>query len=64
MRRRALDPETRVGICCGVECRKSPTWDYVTLYKVAGVYRYRCADCYEKEVGWRHRLAPISKVPS
>ncbi len=46
------EPETRVGHCCG--CRADP----VTLYKIAGIYRYRCDSCYQQETGLRHYLAP------
>ncbi len=45
-------PDVRVGHCAG--CGDFPT----TVYKVGTMHRYRCAPCYEKEVGiWPH-LAP------
>lgn len=46
------EPETRVGICCG--CNGSS----MSLFKVPGIYRYRCADCFETETGYRHHLSP------
>lgn len=52
IRRPDHDPETRVGHCCG--CR---SWA-VVLIKVPGIYRYRCAECFERECGYRHHLAP------
>ena len=55
MKRGAPDPEIRVGNCCG--CNMFP----VTLYKIMGIYRYRCAPCFEKETGcWPH-LAPTKE---
>ena len=50
--RRELEPETRVGNCCG--CRRDP----VALFKVPGIFRYRCEDCFEREMGYRHHLSP------
>lgn len=56
-RREALaEPETRVGNCCG--CNTDP----VTLYKVPNIYRYRCAECFESETGFRHHLMPPAQV--
>jgi hypothetical protein len=48
------EPETRVGNCCG--CNIYP----MALFKVPGIYRYRCAECFEKETGYRHHLAPAA----
>lgn len=42
------DPETQVGICCGCN-----VWNLL-LFKVPGIYRYRCAPCYRKETGTDH----------
>lgn len=42
------DPETLVGICCGCN-----VWNLL-LFKVPGIYRYRCAPCYRKEQGTDH----------
>ena len=56
--RRLLDePETRVGICCG--CRA----DSMALYRIPGLYRYRCDECFERETGHRHYLAPRRPPP-
>lgn len=52
MKRLIAEPETRKGNCGG--CNQCP----LTLYKIQGIYRYRCADCYEKETGHRHHLSP------
>jgi hypothetical protein len=52
MKRKAEEPETLVGNCCG--CHK-----HDTLYKVPGIYRYRCDPCFLKETGFRHHLAPL-----
>lgn len=38
-------------------------WERVLLFKVPGIYRYRCADCFEKEMGYRHHLSPAKKEP-
>lgn len=51
------EPETRVGICCG--CRS----DSQALFKVPGIFRYRCSECFQREVGHRHHLAP-TRAPS
>lgn len=52
-RHQPAQPETLVGNCCG--CNVWPT----PLFKVPGnIYRYRCADCFEREVGHRHHLSP------
>lgn len=49
------EPQVRVGNCCG--CGACP----VTLFKIVGIYRYRCDACYKKETGLRHWLAsPVS----
>lgn len=51
MKRQTNDePITRIGNCCG--CKTYPT----LLFKVPGVFRYRCGGCYAKEVGSRHWL--------
>lgn len=53
MNRPALPaPETLVGHCCG--CHAFP----VALFKVPTLYRYRCADCFKRETGHAHHLAP------
>lgn len=54
MNRRASthEPEVRIGHCCG--CHTYP----MALYKIPAIYRYRCADCYESEMGYRHWLSP------
>lgn len=50
--RQQSEPETRVGHCAG--CRQFP----IALFKVPGVYRYRCAECFRNETGFDHHLAP------
>jgi hypothetical protein len=50
--KRDAEPETRVGLCCG--CRE----DRVSLFKVPGIFRYRCAACFRKETGFNHHMAP------
>jgi hypothetical protein len=57
LKRAETEPETRVGNCCG--CNRDP----VPLFKVQGIFRYRCADCFERETGYRHHLSP-PKAPS
>lgn len=52
MKRAETEPETRVGNCCG--CNTYPE----TLYKIPGIFRYRCATCFERETGYRHHLSP------
>lgn len=47
--------ETRVGNCCGDNCSDRYP---VSLYKIPGIYKYRCAACFEKETGYRHHLSP------
>lgn len=49
--RRHFDPETRVGHCCG--CGTDGP-----LFKIPALFRYRCGECYEKEMGHPHRLDP------
>lgn len=49
------EPETRVGNCCG--CHTCP----VALFKIPGIYRYRCDGCFEQETGRRHHLSPARK---
>jgi len=50
VKRQPIEPETRVGNCCG--CSSYPE----QLYKIQGIYRYRCATCFEMETGRRHHL--------
>lgn len=52
------EPEVRIGHCCG--CHADP----MALYKIPGLQRYRCADCYEKEMGYRHWLSPPKPLRS
>ena len=55
MKRRSHEfdvPETRVGICCGCH------GDNLALFKLPGLLRWRCAECFEREAGYRHHLAP------
>lgn len=52
LRRGLPEPEVRVGHCCG--CHAYP----IVLYKLQGIYRYRCAECYESETGFWPHLAP------
>ena len=56
MNRRTKDdkPWTRAGHCCG--CGK----DCAVLYRVLDLYRYRCAECYAKELGLR---SPVQEKP-
>jgi hypothetical protein len=51
------EPELRVGICCG--CQK----DSMQLYKIPGIFRYRCATCFPAETGYQHHLAPRISPP-
>lgn len=48
------EPPTRVGICCGEGCQ-----EYSLLFKITGLYRYRCAECYTKETGHRPPNEPV-----
>ena len=34
----------------------------MALFKVPGIYRYRCSECFEQETGYRHHLSPPKKV--
>jgi hypothetical protein len=52
-KRDQTEPETRMGNCCG--CNALAT---LPLFKVQGIYRYRCAPCFEAETGFRHHLSP------
>lgn len=52
VKRGVPEPETRIGNCCG--CGGYP----LPLFKIQGIYRYRCADCFEAETGYRHHLSP------
>jgi hypothetical protein len=65
-RRQITEPETRVGICCGDACKaaqhSSGTWNYALLFKVQGIFRYRCATCFETETGHRHHMAHTDPV--
>lgn len=56
LERGVTEPETRVGNCCG--CNQHP----VPLFKVQGMFRYRCAECFERETGYRHYLSPAKEV--
>lgn len=47
---RRIYPLTTVGYCCG--CRQLD----LLIFKLEGVFRYRCGECYEREVGRRHDL--------
>lgn len=44
------DPEIRIGICCG--CSVSN----LLLFRIPGVYRYRCSPCFRAETGTDHPL--------
>jgi hypothetical protein len=61
MHTKPAEPQTRVGICCGDACRAehhaTGTWSYALLFKIPGIYRYRCSTCFESETGYRHGLA-------
>jgi hypothetical protein len=61
LKRGEAEPETRLGICCGDECREAQiakgTWNYALLFKVPGISRYRCDGCFARETGGRHHLA-------
>lgn len=50
------EPETRVGICCGEHHLGNR--DGLALFKVAGLFRYRCAECFTRETGAPHHMAP------
>ncbi len=52
MPRKNPEPETLVGHCCG--CSADP----MTLFKVPAIFRYRCSECFERELGYRHHLSP------
>jgi hypothetical protein len=56
-KRQPLEPETRVGICCGAECNQRRTINAVLLFKIQGMFRYRCATCFLSETGYRHHLS-------
>jgi hypothetical protein len=56
-RRDITEPETRVGNCCGCQ-------QLALLFKIPGIFRYRCATCFEKETGYRHHLTPAAAVPA
>lgn len=49
------EPETRNGNCCGCH-----TFNH--LYKVPGLFRYRCATCFKAEVGYYHSLTPTEEI--
>jgi hypothetical protein len=57
MQRGVPEPETRVGHCCG--CKPDEALSDKPLYKIPGLFRYRCADCFEKETGYRHPGSPL-----
>jgi hypothetical protein len=46
------EPETLVGNCSGCNVFPRP------LFKIPGLFRYRCDECFERELGYRHHLAP------
>lgn len=55
---RQPEPEIRSGICCGEGCG-----EFDVLYKVPGIYRYRCDRCFKAEQGYRHPLAsPLTEA--
>jgi hypothetical protein len=54
LKKGAPEPETRVGNCCGCN-------EFALLFKVPNLYRYRCDTCFQKETGYRHHAAIISK---
>ena len=56
-RRAPTEPETRVGNCAA--CNRFP----VALFKLQGIFRYRCDECYQHETGHRHYLAPSMIIP-
>jgi len=53
--KRDEEPRERVGICCGAKClAKSERRGYspdVALYRVWPLFKYRCRDCFKREVG-------------
>lgn len=49
---RKPDPELRVGQCCGDYCKD--TLQDQQLYKIPGIFRYRCARCFYAELGQHH----------
>lgn len=51
LKRGQTEPETRVGHCCGDGCSK-----VALLFKVQGIYRYRCSTCFQRETGHKHYL--------
>ena len=57
MRRGAVndEPITRLGNCCGCS-------QFTLLFKITGLFRYRCGPCYEREVGTRHWLDTVRIV--
>lgn len=60
MKREVREPETRVGLCCG--CEPDDALIDKPLYKIPGLSRYRCADCFEKETGHRHPGSPPKSI--
>ena len=54
-KRQPLEPETRVGYCCGDGCG-----NYALLFKVPGIFRYRCSECFQRETGYRHHMAALT----
>jgi hypothetical protein len=46
LKREPIEPETRAGHCCG--CHSIGT---LPLFKVQGMFRYRCSACFERETG-------------
>ena len=45
------EPESLVGNCCG--CNRFPR----LVFKVPDVDRYRCGECFERELGYKHHLS-------
>lgn len=57
MKRITPDPQTRLGHCCG--CKTDGV-----LFKIPGIYRYRCAPCFHKETGQHHWAAVPGTAPA
>lgn len=59
-----IEPESRMGYCCGTpgvgteRCGR-----YEALFKIPRIFRYRCADCFQRETGYRHHLSPHPPGP-
>jgi len=53
--RHADEPRVRLGICCGVDCKRYAARrgkPDVTLYRVHDLERYRCRACFRRETGY------------